>query len=83
MASEVWAHIVERTKGIATRAHMTEGNTVVVFERRGNKVVEADKYPIPGRRISCSDDLSLSPSHYSQARKMAGGILPRKKVPTR
>lgn len=83
MASEVWAHIVERPKGVATRVHMTEGNTVVVFERRGSKLVEVDKYPFPGRRISCQDDLSLSPSHYFQARKMAGGILPQIKVPTR
>jgi len=83
MASEIWADKVERPNGVATRAHMTEGNTVIVFERRGNKVVEIDKYPVPDRRISCSDDLSLSPSHYSQARKMARGILcgKRRKAP--
>lgn len=77
MASEVWAHKVERPNGIATRAHMTEGNTVVVFERGKTKPV--DRYPYPGRMISCEDDLSLGPSYYSRARDMAYGILGEKR----
>ena len=82
MYGEVWAHIVERPNGVATRAHMTEGNAVLVFERGKRKPV--DRYPFPGRRISCEDDLSFGPSHYFQARKMADGILGgKRKVPAR
>jgi len=77
--SQIWAENVVRKDGVAIRAEMTNGNAIIAFEKRSGKVKEVDRFPFSGRRISCRDDLWMPRSHYSQAVKMARGILNEKR----
>jgi len=77
MACEVWPYMVNREEG---RVEMTNGNVILPFEKRGNKVVPLNdkKRPFPGSRV-LPEDLWLPSALYNKAYQMASGILGRKK----
>ena len=77
MTCEIWPYLINIEEG---KIEMTNGNVILPFEKRGNKVVPLNdkKRPFPGSR-ALYEDLWLPPALYNKACRMAPAILQRKK----